>query len=365
MALNLAVIAGDGVGPEVVGAALEVMQAAASADGLEYTTHDLPYGGAHHLETGEVITDEHVEDLKQFDAILLGAVGHPDVKPGVLEKGLLLKLRFTLDQFINLRPVKLFDGVATPLAGKTAKEIDFDVIRENTEDLYTGAGGIARKGTPNEIATQEMLATRFGVERCLRYAFEFCKAKKASGAGGGQLTLVHKTNVLTHCGDLWFRAFNEIGDGDYPDIERVYHHVDACCMYMVAKPEIYDTVVVPNMFGDIITDLGAAVAGGMGVAASGNLDPTGNAPSMFEPVHGSAPDIAGQGIANPVATVISVSMLLRETGRIKGDDAAIRAADRIEAAVRKVCPNFAGKSMDRLGIGTAEVTKMIIDALDG
>jgi len=253
--------------------------------------------------------------------------------------------------------------VATPLAGKTAKEIDFDVIRENTEDLYTGAGGIARKGTPNEIATQEMLATRFGVERCLRYAFEFCKAKKAAGTGGGQLTLVHKTNVLTHCGDLWFRAFNEIGDADYADIERVYHHVDACCMYMVAKPEIYDTLVVPNMFGDIITDLGAAVAGGMGVAASGNLNPTGDAPRMFEPVHGSAPDIAGQNIANPVATVISVAMLLRETGRIKGDSAAMAAADRIDKAVRAVCPKFTGKAMDRLGIGTDEVTKMLIEAL--
>ncbi|MEX0741170.1 MAG: isocitrate/isopropylmalate family dehydrogenase, partial [Phycisphaeraceae bacterium] len=229
--------------------------------------------------------------------------------------------------------------------------------------LYTGAGGIARKGTQHEIATQEMLATRFGVERCLRYAFDFARAKKQAGRGGGKLTLVHKTNVLTYAGGLWFRAFEEIGEADYPDIKREYHHVDACCMYMVAKPEVYDTVVVPNMFGDIITDLGAAIAGGMGLAASGNLNPDGTAPSMFEPVHGSAPDIAGQNKANPIATVVSLAMLLRETGRIKGDDAAVKTGASVEAAVRKVCPQFTGQAMDRLKKGTTEVGQMIIDAL--
>jgi len=267
MALKIAVIAGDGIGPEVVGEGLNTLERAATLDGFKYETTDLPYGGAHYLQTGEVITDAQVEALRGFDAIFLGAVGHPDVRPGVLEKGLLLKLRFQLDQYINLRPVKLYHGVDSPIRGKGPAEINFDVVRVSTEDLYTGAGGIARKGTPHEIATQEMLATRFGVERAVRYAFDLARSKKQAGVGRGQLTLVHKTNVLTHCGDLWFRAFNEVGEADYADIERGYHHVDACCMYMATRPEIYDTIVVPNMFGDIITDLGAAIAGGMGVAA--------------------------------------------------------------------------------------------------
>jgi 3-isopropylmalate dehydrogenase len=363
MSLKIAVIAGDGIGSEVIGEGLKVLAAAAPAAGLQYTTTDLPYGGKHYLDTGEVITDEQVEDLRQYDSIFLGAVGTPDVKPGVLEKGLLLKLRFQLDQYINLRPVRLYEGVDSPIKGKGPKEIDFDCVRENTEGLYTGAGGIARKGTQQEVATQEMLSTRFGVERCVRYAFDLARSKKEAGTGGGLLTLVHKTNVLTYCGDLWARTFNEVGAADYSDIERQYHHVDACCMYMATRPEIYDTVVVPNMFGDIITDLGAAVAGGMGVAASGNLNPSGTGPSMFEPVHGSAPDIAGQNKANPIATVISLAMLLRETGRIKGDDAAIKAGNTIEAAVAKVCPMFAGQTMDRLDKSTTEVGQLIIDSL--
>jgi len=297
--------------------------------------------------------------------VFLGAVGTPEVKPGILEKGLLLKLRFDLDLYINLRPVKLYDGVETPLKNKTREHINFDVIRENTEDLYTGAGGITRKGTPHEVATQEMLATRFGVERCVRYAFELCRLKKKSGATGarGLLTLVHKTNVLTHCGDTWFRTFNEVGEADYKDIKREYHHVDACCMYMVAKPEVYDTIVVPNMFGDIITDLGAAICGGMGVAASGNLNPDGTAPSMFEPVHGSAPDIAGQNKANPVAAIISLAMLLRETGRIRGDGAAVACGDRLEKAVIATVPKFKGQVFDRLSVGTDKVAEMVMAAL--
>lgn len=363
MPLNIAVIAGDGIGPEVVGEALNVLAAAAPMDGLSYATTDLPYGGEHYLKTGQVITDEQVADLRRFDAILLGAVGTPKVKPGVLEQGLLLKLRFALDLFINLRPVKLYEGVTSPLAGKGPADINFDVVRENTEDLYTGAGGVARKGTANEIATQEMLATRFGVERAVRYAFELARARKQAGAGRGELTLVHKTNVLTHCGDLWARTFNEVGEADYADIERSYHHVDACCMYMVSRPQLYDTIVVPNMFGDIITDLGAAIAGGMGMAASGNLNPTGAAPSLFEPVHGSAPDIAGQNKANPIATIISLAMLLRETGRIRSDAAAVKCGERIERAVAAVCPMFAGQSMDRLDKGTKEVAAMVRGAL--
>ncbi len=368
MAIRIAVIGGDGIGPEVIDEALRVLDAAAARHNVSYKTTRLDYGSARYLATGKVIDDAEVEDLRSnYDAILLGAVGHPDVKPGVLEKGLLLKLRFALDQYINLRPVKLYPGVTSPLRDKTPEHINFDVIRENTEDLYCGNGGIARIHTANEVSTQEMLATRFGVERCVRYAFEFSRRKKQAGQGRGQLTLVHKTNVLTYCGDTWFRTFNEVGDKDYPDIERNYHHVDACCMYMATRPEIYDTIVVPNMFGDIITDLGAAIAGGMGVAASGNLNPdgvgNGGGPSMFEPVHGSAPDIAGQNKANPIAAILSVAMLLRETGRIQGDGAAIAAGDDVEAAVRKVCPQFTGQSMDRLNKATGDVTKLVLEAL--
>jgi 3-isopropylmalate dehydrogenase len=357
------VIAGDGIGPEVVSQALLALEALAPSEGFQYRLQHLPLGAAHYHKTGEVLHDERLKELRAFDAIFLGAVGHPDVKPGVLEKGLLLKLRFALDLYINLRPVRLYPGVESPLRGKGAEHIQFDVIRENTEDLYTGAGGIARLGTPHEIATQEMLATRFGVERCVRYAFALARQKKQRGQGRGLLTLVHKTNVLTYCGDLWQRTFHEVGAADFPEIERQYHHVDACCMYMVARPELYDTVVVPNMFGDIITDLGAAIAGGMGIAASGNLNPDGTAPSMFEPVHGSAPDIAGQGKANPIAAVISLALLLRETGRIRGDAPAVRCGDRLDQAVRRICPRFAGQAMDRLTKSTSEVGRMIVDAL--
>ena len=361
--MKIAVIAGDGIGPEVVGVGLDVLDAAARLENLDYTTDDLPYGGEHYLKTGEVIREEQVDELRGYDAIFLGAVGTPKVKPGILERGLLLKLRFALDLYVNLRPVRLFEGVRTPLAGGTPERINFDVIRENTEDLYVGSGGIARRGTPHEIATQEMLATRFGVDRCLRYAFEKCRAKKEDQSGGGRITLVHKTNVLTYCGDLWFRAFEEIGEAEYPDLECQYHHVDACCMYMVDRPELYDTVVAPNMFGDIITDLGAAISGGMGVAASGNLNPDGAAPSMFEPVHGSAPDIAGQDKANPIATIVSVAMMLREVGRIRDDAAAIAAADRIDRAVRAVCPLFEGRPMDRPPFGTKEAGEKVIAEL--
>jgi len=363
MALNIATLAGDGIGPEVIAQSLRVLEVASKRDQLKYDITALPYGGAHYLKTGEVLTDAQVEDMRKFDAVFLGAVGTPEVKPGILEKGLLLKLRFELDLYINLRPVRLYEGIDSPLRNKTQEHINFDVIRENTEDLYTGAGGITRKGTAQEVATQEMLATRFGVERCVRYAFELCRQKKDSGTGRGQLTLVHKTNVLTHCGDTWFRTFNEVGEADYKDIQRQYHHVDACCMYMVAKPEIYDTIVVPNMFGDIITDLGAAIAGGMGVAASGNLNPDGTAPSVFEPVHGSAPDIAGQNKANPIAAIISLGMLLRETGRIRGDKAAIACGERLENAVKATCPKFKGQVFDRLPIGTDKVADMVIEAL--
>ncbi|TWT99777.1 3-isopropylmalate dehydrogenase [Botrimarina colliarenosi] len=359
--MKLAVIAGDGIGPEVVGASLEVLKAVAPSVGLSFTTTDFPFSAAHFLETGHVLSDDDIATLRGYDAILLGAVGglpnDPRLAGGVIEKGVLLKLRFEMDQYINLRPVSLYPGIETPLKNKTSEHIDFVCVRENTEDLYCGVGGFVRKGTPHEIATQTMVATRFGVERCIRYAFDLAKTRKRK-----HLTLVHKTNVLTFAGDTWHRAFQEVAE-EYPDVETAYHHVDACCMFMVSKPEVYDVIVVPNMFGDIITDLGAAIAGGMGIASSGNLNPDGVAPGMFEPVHGSAPDIAGQNVANPIATIDSLGLLLRETGRIKGDAAAVKAGEQIGDAVRKVTPKFAGKNLDRSGYGTDEIGKMVIEAL--
>ena len=364
--LNLAVVAGDGTGPEVVGEALKLLDAVRKLDGCAFdasVTH-FPFGGEHYLKTGSVLKDSDLDELRKFDAILLGAVGHPDVKPGVLERGLLLKMRFELDQFINYRPVKLYPGVETPLANRKPEDIDFVVIRENTEDLYCGNGGITRKGTPQELSTQEMIATRFGVERCIRFAFDVAMTRPRK-----LLTLVHKTNVLTYCGDTWFRAFNEIGEADYPQVTREYHHVDACCMYMVASPQRYDTIVVPNMFGDIITDLGAAIAGGMGIAASGNLNPAWKpgsdrgGPSMFEPVHGSSPDIAGQNKANPLATLDTLAMLLRELGRQQNQQPWTAAADRITTALLKVTPKFTGKSLDRSGYTTTEIGQMVRNAL--
>jgi len=363
--LNLAVIAGDGTGPEVVDQALRILDAITPRFGLSIDTTALPYGGKHYLDTGSVITDEQVAELKQYDSIFLGAVGHPDVAPGILERGLLLKLRFDLDQYINLRPVRLYPGVASPLANITNEQIDMVVVRENTEDLYCGSGGIARKNTPQEIATQEMLATRFGVERCLRYAFNVAQSRPRK-----HLTLVHKTNVLTFAGDLWMRAFTEIGQAEFPEVERAYHHVDACCMYLATSPERYDTVVTANMFGDIITDLGAAIAGGMGIASSGNLnpsfdssDPTTGGPSMFEPVHGSSPDIAGQNKANPLAAIDSLGLLLTETGRFKAEESLTKAGEALNQAVIATTPEFAGKRLDRSGYSTSEIGDMVLKSL--
>ncbi|HNX27425.1 MAG TPA: 3-isopropylmalate dehydrogenase [Phycisphaerae bacterium] len=370
--LKIAVIGGDGIGPEVIAEGLKVIAAAAAKTGFAYEAAELDISGTRYLAKGgspksqniPVITDDEMNSLRSYDAVYFGAVGHPDIAPGILERGLLLLMRCQLDQYINYRPVKLYPGVSTVLANKTPKDINFVVIRENTEGLYVGAGGQMRKDTPQEIATQEMISTRFGAERCIRFAFEQARLGKKSGREGN-LTLVHKRNVLTYAGDLWFRTFNEVGE-EYPDIVKNYQHVDACCMYMATTPEMYDVVVTENMFGDIITDLGAAIAGGMGMAASGNMnpDPAANSVSMFEPVHGSAPDIAGQNKANPIAAIITAAMMLRQSGLIVGDESAVKAGDIIESAVEELCPKFSGQRMDRLTVGTKQLGDMVVNIIN-
>jgi 3-isopropylmalate dehydrogenase len=346
---RLAILGGDGIGPEVVDQGLKVLDRLEQLEGFatERVTYDL--GGRRYLDTGEVLGDGTLEELRGFDAIYLGAVGTPDVPPGVIERGLLLKLRFAFDQYVNHRPVKLYPGVTSPVAGLTPERCDFVVVRENTEGVYAGAGGALYAGTPNEVATQESVNTRHGVERVLRYAFELARSRD------GRLTLCHKTNVLTYAGDLWMRTFTEVGEADFPDVERDYVHVDAACLYFVTTPERFDVVVTENLFGDIITDLGAAVQGGLGLAASGNLDPTRRAPSMFEPVHGSAPDIAGTGRADPLAAVISLGQLLA----FLGEDAA---ADRVDRAVATELtehgdarPDGTSVTTDRVGDRLAEL----------
>ncbi|GAA3425161.1 3-isopropylmalate dehydrogenase [Streptosporangium sandarakinum] len=314
--IRLAVIPGDGIGVEVVAEGLKVLQAVGAK--AETTTYDL--GAKRYHATGEVLTDVVLDELRGYDAILLGAVGDPSVPPGVLERDLLLKLRFRLDHYVNLRPVKLFPGVETPLGGARPEDIDMIVVREGTEGPYAGAGGVMRRDTPQEIATQESLNTAFGVERVVRYAFD-----KARNRPRRKLTLVHKTNVLTYAGDLWSRTFDRVGQ-EYPEVQTDYCHVDAASMFFVTQPERFDVIVTDNLFGDILTDIGAAVAGGIGLAASGNVNPDRTAPSMFEPVHGSAPDIAGQGKADPTATILSVAMLLDHLGLTE-------EAARVEQAV--------------------------------
>jgi 3-isopropylmalate dehydrogenase len=323
MTYRLAVIGGDGVGPEVTDQALKAIRAASTKFGFEIKTESYDLGGRRFLTTGEVLPASVQEELSLHEAILLGAVGTPDVPPGVLERGLLLKLRFDFDLYINLRPVKLYPGVPSPIAELTPDRCDLVVIRENTEGLYVGAGGIARRGTPHEIATQESINTRFGVERACRFAFEQAMGRRR------RLTLCHKTNVLTFAGDLWQRTFHEVA-ADYPDVAVDYVHVDAACLYLVQSPERFDVIVTDNLFGDIVTDLGAAVQGGLGLAASGNLNPDRTGPSLFEPVHGSAPDIVGTGRANPLAAIRSAAMMLHflgESAAASGIYAACRAAD--------------------------------------
>ncbi len=343
--LRIAVVAGDGIGPEVVAEGLKVLEAVARVHEVtvEATHYDL--GARRWHATGETLPDSVLAELRQHDAILLGAVGDPSVPSGVLERGLLLRLRFELDHHVNLRPVRLLPGVRTPLAGVTPADIDMVVVREGTEGPYAGSGGFLRKGTPHEVATEESLNTRFGVERVVRDAFA-----RAAARPRRLITLVHKNNVLTHAGDLWTRTFEAVA-AEFGDVRTEYLHVDAASMFFVTSPQRFDVVVTDNLFGDIITDLGAAIAGGIGLAASGNLDVSRTNPSMFEPVHGSAPDIAGQGKADPTATVLSVAMLLDHLG-------LPAAAAQVEAAV-------AADLLARVGDGSAasRSTSTIGDAL--
>ena len=335
--IRLAVIGGDGIGPEVTAEALKVMRAAAPQVAFSETEYDL--GARRWHRTGETLPDAVLEEIRGHDAILLGAVGDPSVPSGVLERGLLLRLRFELDHYVNLRPVRLYPGVASPLA--SAGSLDMVVVREGTEGPYTGAGGVMRKGTPAEIATQESLNTAFGVQRVARYAFG-----KAMARPRRKLTLVHKTNVLTYAGDLWQRTVDGLAK-EFPDVSVDYCHVDAASMFFVSQPERFDVIVTDNLFGDILTDLGAAVAGGIGLAASGNINPEGTAPSMFEPVHGSAPDIAGQSKADPTAAILSVGMLCEHLGL------AAEAA-RVEQAV-------ADDLLERQGAWAARTTVEVGD----
>ena len=317
--IKLAVIAGDGIGTEVVAEGLKVLSAVAPKAGLTFSTTDYDLGARRYNATGETLPDSVVQELKKQDAILLGAIGDPSVAPGILERGVLLPLRFLLDHHVNLRPVKLFPGVQSPVAGKGPKEIDFVVCREGTEGPYVGAGGFLRKNTPHEVATEVSINTRFGAERIIRDAFERATHRR------NKVTLVHKTNVLVYAGDVWARAFADVAK-EYPQVETDYCHVDAASMFFLTNPERFDVVVTDNLFGDILTDIGAAIAGGIGLAASGNIDPSRTNPSMFEPVHGSAPDIAGQGKADPTATILSIVMLLDHLGESE-------AAKKVESAV--------------------------------
>ncbi len=345
---RIAVIPGDGTGPEVVREGLKVLEAAASADGFRYETQTYDLGGERYLRTGETVPDSVLAELRGFDAIFLGAIGHPGVAPGILEKGVLLRIRFELDQYINLRPVQLYPGVDCPLKDKGPKDIDFVVVRENTEGLYGGMGGFQYKGTPQEVSTQVHLTTRFGAERAIRFAFELARKRNKAK----QLHLVAKTNVLTYVHDTWWRAFNEVGDADYPDIKREYAHVDAACMWFVKNPEWFDVIVVENMFGDIITDLGAMIQGGMGVAAGGNINPQGV--SMFEPIGGSAPKYTGQNVICPLAAIAAAQMLVADLGEE-------RAAQRIEQAIIAALTSGKIKSVNagRMGLSTSEVGDLV------
>ena len=353
---KIAVLPGDGTGPEVIGEGCKVLDAAAQKFGfrLEKVSYDL--GGTRYLKTGETLTDAVLDELRTFDAIYLGAIGHTDVKPGILEKGVLLRLRFELDQYINLRPVKLYPGVESPLKGKGPKEIDYCVIRENSGGLYTGIGGLSRKGTRDEVAVQQMMYTYAQVERCLRYAFEYARkyGRKARGVGAeNTLALVGKSNVLTYMYELWNRVFAEVG-AEFPDVKREYFHVDATCLYMVSSPEMFDVIVTENMFGDIITDLAAITQGGLGVAAGGNINPQGV--SMFEPIGGTAPMWTGKNAINPIAAIGAGAMMLTALG----EEAAGGA---IEAAIAQTTPKMKSQMANQMGFTTTQVGDLVAETL--
>ena len=350
---KIAVIPGDGTGPEVIKEGVKVLEAASAKFGfkLDLTHYDI--GGDRYLKTGETCPASVIQELRKYDAIYLGAIGHPDVKPGILEKGILLTIRFELDQYINLRPVKLFPGVDCPLKNKGPEHIDYVVVRENSGGMYTGTGGIMMKGTPHEVAVQNMLYSRFQVERCLRFAFEFTRKRNKRKT----LALSGKTNVLTYVFDLWERAFHEIGQKDYPDIKREYYHVDATTMWMVKNPEWFDVIVTENLFGDIITDLGAMTQGGMGIAAGGNLNPEGV--SMFEPIGGSAPKYTGKNVINPLAAICAGQMMLAELGETK-------AAQAMESAVMDVTAHkLKSLAAGKMGYSTTEVGDLVAKIVAG
>jgi 3-isopropylmalate dehydrogenase len=346
---NIAVIPGDGTGPEVTREAVKVLDVAATKHGFKLNYSHFDFGAARYLKTGETLPDAAIADMKKFDSIFLGAIGHPDVKPGILELGILLKMRFALDQYINLRPVKLYPGVETPLKDKGPEDIDFVVVRENTGGIYTGVGGTVQKGTPLEVATQVMIYSRPVVERCVKFAYEYARRRNKKK----RLTLVHKCNVLTHCGDLWVRVHKELGDAQFKDIEQDYNHVDACTMWFVKQPEWYDVIVTENLFGDIITDLAAIIQGGLGIAAGGNINPEGV--SMFEPMGGSAPKYTGKNVINPLAAICAGGMMLDTLGEHE-------AAAAVEAAVcaitsTKVKSLAAGK----MGYSTTQVGDLVAE----
>ena len=344
---QIGVIGGDGTGPEVIAEGIKVAEVAAAKHGFGIDWCDYDLGGARYLRTGEILPEGTVEELQKLDAIYLGAIGHPDIKPGIMERGLLLRLRFELDLYINLRPVKLYPNVDSPLKDKRPEDIDFVVVRENTEGLYVGAGGVLRKGTPHEVATQESINTRMGVERCLRYAFDLTQKRNK----GNKLTLCGKTNVLTYAFDLWERTFYEVAP-EYPSVETDYAHVDAITMWLVKNPEYFDVIVTDNLFGDIITDLGAMVQGGMGIAAGGNINPSGV--SMFEPIGGSAPKYTGLNVINPLAAICAGGMMLDTVGESG-------AAASIDAAVTSALESGKIKSMSagKMGMGTREVGDLV------
>ena len=348
---NIALIGGDGTGPEVAAEGVKVLQTAAAKFDFKLDFTDFDYGGDRYLRTEEILPPNAAEELKQFDSIFLGAIGHPDVKPGILEKGILLKLRFDLDQYINLRPVKLFPGVETPVRGKGPAEIDYVVVRENSGGIYTGTGGFSMKGTEHEVAVQSMVYSYHQVARCLKYAFEYTRKRNRRKTLG----LVGKTNVLTYVFDLWERVFNEMGETDFEDIRRDYYHVDATCMWMIKNPEWFDVLVTGNMFGDIITDLGAMTQGGMGIAAGGNINPDGV--SMFEPIGGSAPKYTGQNVINPLAAICAGAMMLDELGETE-------AAIAIEKCVADVTANkLESLAAGRMGYSTTEVGDLVAAGL--